>query len=456
MKKGQTVEVFIEDTKYPSIGIGTVDGKQIEIKNALLKEKVLARITRKRENMMEAKLVEVLEPNQEAAPAQCRHAAECGGCSHQHIPYGVQLKWKEREVLKLFSEAGVTGFTYDGIQGSPLEYEYRNKMEFTFGNMEKGGEMTLGMHQSGRFYSILSVDDCRIGDHDYNAVIKAVLAYCRETGLPFYNKMSHEGFWRHLIVRKSFRKKELLVNLVTSTQAQHDFSGLVERLKSLGLQNDIAGILRTRNDSVADAVTNEGYDVLYGRDYIFEEILGLQFKISAFSFFQTNSLGAEKLYSMTQAYLGDATGKVVYDLYCGTGTITQIVSQKAKKVYGIELVEEAVEAARENAQLNGIDNVEFIAGDVGEKLKEISERPDLIIVDPPRSGIGPKALQQIVGYGVKEIVYVSCNPKTLVENLADMVKAGYKVERLELMDMFPHTAHVECIIMMTNCGSKGK
>jgi 23S rRNA (uracil-5-)-methyltransferase RumA len=446
MKKGQTEEVLIEDTKFPSIGIGYIEGKKIEIKNAVKGQKVLVRVSRSRKDKVEGKVVEVLEYPEGMVTPLCPHAGECGGCSHQHIPYNLQLKQKEYEVLKLFEGAGIKDFVYDGIEKSPLEFEYRNKMEFTFGNLEKGGEMTLGMHQSERFYNIIPVEQCRIVDNDYNLLLAAISGYCKKNNLSFYNKMTQQGFLRFLVIRKSFRENELLVNMITTTQVKHDFSDLVDELLKLDTRNTIVGVLHTRNDSLADAVINEGYDVLYGRDYIVEEILGLKFKISAFSFFQTNSLGAEMLYSVVQQYLGDAEGKVVYDLYCGTGTITQIVSQRAGMVYGIELVEEAVDAAKENSKLNGIENIHFIAGDVGEKLKEIKEKPDLIVIDPPRPGVGPKALGQIINYGVSEMVYVSCNPKTLVENLQDMISAGYKVERMKLVDMFPHTKHVECVV----------
>jgi len=449
MRKGQIVEVLIEDTKYPSIGIGKVEDKKIEIKNAILGEKVLVRITRSRKDKVEGNVIEVLEYPEGVIKASCPHANECGGCTHQHIPYEMQLKQKEYEVLKLFKAADIKDFIYDGIEESPLKFEYRNKMEFTFGNLEKDGEMTLGMHQSGKFHNIIPVEKCKIADNDYNILIDAVLGYCKRNNLTFFHKMTHEGLLRYLVIRKSFRRKELLVNLVTTTQSQHDFSGLVQELLKLKTNNTIVGILHTRNDSLADAVVNEGYDVLYGRDYIIEEIFGLKFKISAFSFFQTNSLGAEKLYNVVLDYLGDAEGKTVYDLYCGTGTITQIVSKRAEKVYGIELVEEAIDAANENARLNGIENIRFIAGDVGEKLKEIKEKPDLIVIDPPRPGVSPKALKQIISYGVPEMVYVSCNPKTLVENLQDMAAAGYKVKRMKLVDMFPHTKHVESVVLIT-------
>ncbi|NLM43212.1 MAG: 23S rRNA (uracil(1939)-C(5))-methyltransferase RlmD [Clostridiales bacterium] len=454
MKRGQILEVFIEDTKYPSIGIAKVENKTIEIKNAIVGAKVLVRITKNRKEKAEGKILEVLQYPEESIEPICPHSEECGGCSHQRIPYETQLRQKEREVLKLFEDAGIKGFKYEGIEKSPLEFEYRNKMEFTFGNLTKGGEMTLGMHQSGKFYNIIPIEQCKIADNDYNIILRAVSDYCRRKELPFYNKMNHEGYLRYLVIRKSFRRKELLVNIITTTQMEHDFTELADELLKLELDNTLVGFLHTKNDSLSDTVKNEGYSVLYGRDYIVEEILGLQFKISAFSFFQTNSLGAEKLYSVVQDYLGDAEGKVVYDLYCGTGTITQVVSQKADKIYGIELIEEAIEAAKENVKLNNIDNIEFIVGDVGEKLKEIEEKPDLIIIDPPRPGVGKKALQQIIDYGVPQMVYVSCNPKTLVENLKDMIEAGYKVERMKLVDMFPHTAHVECVVLMTNVKNK--
>ncbi|KPU43528.1 23S rRNA (uracil-C(5))-methyltransferase RlmCD [Oxobacter pfennigii] len=446
MRKGQIVEVLIEDTVFPSTGIGTIDGKKIEIKNAVLGQKVAVRITRNRKDKMEGKLLKVVEQPIESIDAVCPHFEFCGGCSHQHIPYDLQLKWKEREVLKLLDAKKIEGYTYDGIVKSPSEFGYRNKMEFTFGNEEKGGEITLGMHQPGKFHNITQISDCRIVDDDYNAIVNTISQYCRKKGLSFFSKVNHEGYLRHLVIRKSFKRNELLINIVTTTQIEHNFENLIEKLKSLSLNSNIVGFLHTFNDSVGDAITNQGCKVLYGRDYVIEEILGLQFKISAFSFFQTNSLGAEKLYGAVQEYLSDASGKTVYDLYCGTGTITQIVAQKAKMVYGIELVEEAIDSAIDNARLNNIENIRFIAGDVGEKLKEIEEKPDIIIVDPPRAGIGPKALKQIVDYGVKEIIYVSCNPKTLVDNLSDMIEAGYKLERVKLVDMFPHTRHCEVVV----------
>ena len=246
MKRGQILEVFIEDTKYPSIGIAKVENKTIEIKNAIVGAKVLVRITKNRKEKAEGKILEVLQYPEESIEPICPHSEECGGCSHQRIPYETQLRQKEREVLKLFEDAGIKGFKYEGIEKSPLEFEYRNKMEFTFGNLTKGGEMTLGMHQSGKFYNIIPIEQCKIADNDYNIILRAVSDYCRRKELPFYNKMNHEGYLRYLVIRKSFRRKELLVNIITTTQMEHDFTELADELLKLELDNTLVGFLHTK------------------------------------------------------------------------------------------------------------------------------------------------------------------------------------------------------------------
>ena len=261
--------------------------------------------------------------------------------------------------------------------------------------------------------------------------------------------MTHEGYLRHLLVRRAASTGELLVDIITTTQIEHDFSEMVERLLALSLEGKIVGILHTFNDSVADAVINEKTEILYGQDYFYEEIMGLRFKITPFSFFQTNSLGAEVLYGAARDYIKSAADdKIVYDLYSGTGTIAQILAPAAKKVIGVEIVEEAVIAARENAKLNGLTNCEFIAGDVFKVLDSIEEQPEMIVLDPPREGIHPKALENIVGYGVKSIVYISCKPTSLARDLVVMQERGYKVERVCMVDMFSWTGHVECITLL--------
>lgn len=352
---------------------------------------------------------------------------------------------KSNQVTKLLRDAGIKDFEYLGIEPSPLEYDYRNKMEFTFGDVEKGGELSLGLHQKGKFYEIVTVEGCQIVDSDFIKILTNTLDYFREKGVELYNKRSHKGVLRHLVVRKAIKTGELLVNLVTTSQQQLKLDELIERLKDIEYRGRLVGFLHTVNDNFSDTVQSDETKILFGRDYIVEEILGLKFKISAFSFFQTNTLGAEKLYSIVRDFAGDKKDKLIYDLYCGTGTIAQIMATVARKVVGIEIVEEAVESAEENAKLNGLDNCHFIAGDVMEKVSELNEKPDLIILDPPRDGIHPKAIQKIIDFEPEEFIYVSCNPKSLARDLPVFEERGYKVQKVKCMDMFPHTPHTECV-----------
>ena len=378
----------------------------------------------------------------------CHHREFCGGCIYQGTAYSEQLKEKEKEVLRLLEAKGVTPEKIDSIEGCPSAFCYRNKMEYTFGDFVKDGEMTLGMHRKKNFMSIVTVDNCQLVDPDFNIILKAVLDFSVEKGYTFYHKRSHSGLLRNLIIRKGVRTGELLVNIVTTSEEGFDERGFTEMLLSLTLTNKIVGVLRTYCDSLADAVVPDSLKTLYGRDYYMEKLLGLDFKVSAFSFFQTNVEAAERLYTEALALVDSFEGKKAFDLYCGTGTISQVLALKAKEVLGIELVEEAVDAATENAALNGLDNCRFIAGDVFKVLNEVSDKPDVIVVDPPRVGIQPKALDKIISYGVKEIVYISCNPKTLTENLRYLGYYGYKCMYLKPFDNFPMTKHTECIALI--------
>lgn len=378
----------------------------------------------------------------------CKHNENCGGCIYQEIPYQDQLILKGKEVLRLLEEKKIDFEKYLGIEGSPRRTAYRNKMEYTFGDEIKNGEMTLGMHKKGRFMSIVTVDECQLVDPDFNEVLKATLDFCNKRGYGFYHKKSHLGLMRNLIIRKGENTKELLVNVVTTSQQEFDEAGFVETIRALSLENDVVGILHTINDKIADFVYCDKLTALWGRDYYMEEIMGLKFKVSAFSFFQTNIPAIEKLYTEALALIKDLDGKTVFDLYCGTGTITQTLALRAKKAIGVEIVEEAVEAAKENARLNQLDNCEFIAGDVLNVLDQLEDKPDVIVLDPPRVGIHPKALEKILNYGVNQIVYISCNPKTMVENLSFMQYYGYKVKSVKAFDNFPHTKHIETIVLL--------
>lgn len=449
MRKGKEYEFLIEETEFPGTGVAQKDGMPVYIKGTVPGQKVLAKVTKKRREYAQAKLLEIIENIDYAIENKCPHFGQCGGCSTQYIPYEKQLQIKEEQLLKLFKSKEIKGFDFLGVEKSPEEYEYRNKMEFTFGDMEKGGDLTLGMHVKNRNFSIVTVDKCEIVDRDFRNILTTVVNYFNEKRLPKYRVMSHEGFLRNLVIRKAKNTGEILINIVTTSQMEFDFKEIVDMLLKVECKGEIKGILHTINDTLSDVVQVDKLEILYGRDYIIEELLGLKFKIAPEAFFQTNSKGAEKLYSIVKDFLGDASSKVVLDLYCGTGTIGQIVAPKAKKVIGVELIEEAVKAANENAKLNGLNNCEFIAGDVAKVIKDVKQKPDIIILDPPRPGVHPVALEYVVKFEPKEIIYVSCNPKTLVDDLKYLIDNGYKLEKVKGMDMFPHTPHVETVVLMS-------
>ena len=382
---------------------------------------------------------------------RCPHDEYCGGCVYQGVPYEEQLRIKEEEVRRLFAEKKIEPEVFAPIEGCPnaYRYHYRNKMEYTFGDFTKDGPLCLGMHRKKNFMSIVTVDQCQLVDEDFNRILRFVLDFAEERGYSHYHKKRHRGLLRNLVIRRGVRTGELLINLVTSCEEGFDEEAFVSGLLALSLDNRIVGVLRTFNDNLADKVTCEELKVLWGRDYYIETILGLQFKVSAFSFFQTNVEAVERLYSEALALLDDVGGKNVFDLYCGTGTISQILALKAKKVLGVELVKDAVEAAEANAQLNGLDNCRFLCGDVFEVLDGRAEKPDVIVVDPPRVGMNLKAVEKIADYGVKQIVYISCNPKTLAVNLQQFAYWGYRTVYAKPFDNFPGTRHVETVVLMS-------
>ncbi len=548
MKKGQIAEGVVERVDFPNKGIIRTEEGRVIVKNTIPGQKVRFVINKKHGNRAEGRLLEVLAPSplERRAPA-CSLFPDCGGCMYQTMPYEEQLAMKSAQVRALIEPVLIEGgqvkssgtpetqtqiacageepgavdaaceksaavdiacekagavdaacekagavdtacaadYIFDGIKGSPREFAYRNKMEFSFGDEYKDGPLVLGLHRKGSTYDVLSVTDCAIVHEDFNRIVRTVLEYCRAQGFSYYHKMSHQGYLRHLLVRRAETTGEILVCLVTTSQEQHDFKPLGEELKRLSrhgseteenqddsrdnfhcaedglrdnlncgedvsrdsfLQGEIIGFLHMTNDSLADVVRSDESRLIFGRDYFYETILGLTFRITPFSFFQTNSRGAEVLYSTARDYIGDTKDKTVFDLYSGTGTIAQLIAPVARRVIGVEIVEEAVGAARENAKRNGLTNCEFIAGDVLKVIDEISERPDFIILDPPRDGIHPKALAKILAYGVERLVYISCKPTSLARDLKLFLENGYRLERMTCVDMFCETQHVETVV----------
>ncbi len=451
MKKKDEIILEIADVNFPNKAYGYYEGEKVIVKNAVPGQKVQAQVFKKRGSGVEARLQEVIERSPlEREAGMCSHYALCGGCTYQTMRHEEELRLKERQVKRLLENAGICVQSWEGIVPAPSETGYRNKCEFSFGDEEKDGDLALGMRKRMSYYEVVTLKDCNIVDADYLRIIEGTLQFFQERRVPFYHKARHDGSLRHLVVRKGAATGEILINLVTSSEVPFSVEEFKDMLLGLELDGSVCGILHSVNDGLADVVKSDEMRLLYGRDFFMEKLFDLEFKVSVYSFFQTNSAGAEKLYSIVKEFAGDVADKTVFDLYCGTGTIGQIMAEAgSKKVLGIELIEEAVVAANENAKRNHLENCTFLAGDVLKMVDELEERPDLIIVDPPRDGIHPKAIGKIIAFGAPEIVYVSCKPTSLARDLEIFQQEGYQVERVKLMDMFPRTVHVETVVLLS-------
>lgn len=460
MKKGQIFEGIIERVDFPNKGLVKVeeegkDARYVTVKNAVPGQKVRFIINKFKKGNAEGRLLEVLENSSlETRKPVCSIFPACGGCMYQTMPYEEQMKMKEGQIRRIMDEAVDGEYLFEGVKASPKEFAYRNKMEFSFGDEYKDGPLSLGLHKKGSTYDVLTASDCKLVHKDMNKILVCVLEYFKERKVSYYKKMQHVGYLRHLLLRRGDTTGEILVNLVTTTQEEHDLSELTEQLLQLPLEGKIVGILHILNDSLSDVVKSDETRVLYGQDFFYEKLLGLQFKITPFSFFQPNTKGAEVLYETVREYIGDIHDLTVFDLFSGTGTISQVLAPVAKKVIGVEIVEEAVEAAKENAERNGLSNCEFIAGDVFQVLDEIEEKPDVIILDPPRDGIHPKALPKILDYGVDRIVYISCKMTSLARDLEMIQQRGYTVEKMTAVDQFCETVHVETVCLLSKLNVK--
>ena len=454
MKKNEIYEGEVSFLKFPNKGIVKVETEEgevkVQVKNVLPGQKISFCLTKNRQNRKEGRLQEVLEKSgMETEVPLCPHFDLCGGCSYQMLSYEGQKDLKLEQVRALFDHI-CPEIPLTSCEASPAVWEYRNKMEFSFGDECKGGDLTLGLHKRGSFYDIVPVKNCQIVNSDIRKILSTTVDYFASKEISFFHKITHEGYLRHLLVRGAAKTGEILVCLVTTSQLSMDLTEYRDLLLAGEYEGKIAGILHMVNDGLSDVVRADSTEVLYGRDYFYEDILGLKFKISPFSFFQTNSLGAEVLYEKAREYIGDVEGKVVFDLYSGTGTIAQVLAPVAKKVIGVEIVDEAVEAARENAAQNHLENCEFIAGDVLKVIDEIQEKPDVIVLDPPREGVHPKALKKILEYGVEQILYISCKPTSLARDMEMFLEQGYAPVRAECVDMFPWTRGVETVVMLSH------
>ena len=453
MKKGQIYEGIIERVDFPNKGIVFVPEEEqyVIVKNGIPGQKIRFMINKFKRGNAEGRLLEVLEKSPlETREPVCSIFPACGGCMYQTMPYEEQVKMKEGQIRRIMDPVVKGEYLFEGVKHSPKEFHYRNKMEFSFGDEFKDGPLSLGLHKKGSTYDVLTAGDCQLVHEDMDKILLCVLNYFKERNVSYYKKMQHVGYLRHLLLRRGDTTGEILVNLVTTTQEEYDLTPLVEELLALELEGKIVGILHILNDSLSDVVKSDETRILYGQDFFYEKLLGLEFKITPFSFFQPNSKGAEVLYETVREYIGDIDNQVVFDLFSGTGTIGQVLAPVAKKVIGVEIIEEAVEAAKENAVRNGLSNCKFIAGDVFKVLDEIEEKPDVIVLDPPRDGIHPKALPKILNYGGDKIVYISCKMTSLARDLEMMQLAGYRVEKMTAVDQFCETVHVETVVLLSH------
>jgi tRNA/tmRNA/rRNA uracil-C5-methylase (TrmA/RlmC/RlmD family) len=411
--RNRIIEFVIEKVDFPNKAIGTFEDRAVQAKGGLPGQKVRARVARRRKSYWEVKPLEVLEKSPLETQKGCAHIGICGGCSYQALEYQDELELKLSQVQTLFDREEL-GVVIEGIELSPIVQGYRNKMEYTFGDEEKDGPLALGLHMKNRFYEVVNTDDCNIVHKDFTIVREVVRNYFQKLGEPFYNKRNHEGLLRHLVIRRAFSTGEILVNLVTTSQHQVDGENFSNMLLNLGeLEGRIVGVLHTLNDGLGDTVA------------------------------------VERLYSIARDFAGDKKDRIIFDLYSGTGTIAQMMSPVAKKVIGIEIVEEAVEKARENAKLNGLVNINFIADDVFHGVEALDDKPDLIILDPPRDGIHPKSINKIIDFKPEAFVYISCNPVTLARDLKIFKENGYNIERAMCVDQFPRTPHAEVVTLLT-------
>jgi len=443
----EEVEVRIDSLAYGGSGVARLNGFVLFVRRGLPGDTVRARVTKVKRNHGEAIATEVLVPSAKRVEAPCAHYPACGGCRFQDLAYEVQLEQKHAQVRDaLVRIARIAEPPLDAIVPADAVFHYRNKLEYSFTQTEEGP--ALGFHKAGRWDEVLEIDRCWLTTDLGDAIRHAVRDWAREERLEAYDQETHAGYLRHLVVREGRNTGQVLVVLVTATGERFERDQLVEVLRRFP---EVRSIHWAVNDSPAE-VTNLPSQLLWGDDAIEEEILGLRFRIRPNAFLQTNTSMAERLYELAIEYAGLSGGETVYDLYCGTGTIGLAMARSALTVWGFDISEESIACALENAELNGISNAAFFAGNVGQALEELRDRagdPDVVVVDPPRAGLAGKALRRLGQIGAPRIVYVSCNPTTLagdVKTLSEVFE--YELVRTRPVDMFPHTPHVESVSLL--------
>jgi len=462
LAKGAEIDLCIDKLAFGGKALGRVGGFVVFVDHAIPGQRVRVRLTRKKAQFAEGRVVEVLEQSPAYKPPFCPHFGLCGGCQWQDLAYQEQLSWKRVHVQECLRH--LAGLTPDDIQAatsSPDQRYYRNKMEFTFAprawlpeadfipGQPPGGVLALGLHVRGYFNRVFDVEHCFLQSPQTPELVSVVRDWCRQSGLPAYTTRDHRGFWRFLVLREGKRTRQTLAHLITSDQGD---PAAVDALAAhlLARFPALTTLVHSTSRTKAQVAVGEVSRNLWGPGYIEEELCGLRFRISAQSFFQTNTLAAEALYQAV-GRLGEFSGQeTVWDLYCGAGSIALAIASQARQVVGFELAREAVNDAYANCRLNGVDNCRFLAGDLKDLIREalrdhrLAPPPDVVVTDPPRAGMHPQVVQALRELAPRRIVAVSCNPATLARDLA-LLEDRYEVQTIQPFDLFPHTAHIECV-----------
>lgn len=458
IRKEDLIELWIDSIAFGGEGIARVDGFVIFIRGAVPGDRIMARILKKRKGYANASIVEIIDPSPFRLKPPCAYSGNCGGCNYQHLDYKVQLQYKKEHVAESMKRLGaVEDVKVNEVLPSESVFEYRNKMEFSFSDRKwvlpedfvktgENKELALGLHVPGTFYKVIDIEACLLQKDEGNSILRDIKEYIVETGVPAYGLKSHEGFWRFLTLRYSTAFDKWMINIITSDNGRDLLMPLVRILHDK--YSNIDTIINNISRKKASIAVGDEEVILSGEGYIKEMLGEYEFRISANSFFQTNTSGAEKLYNTVLKYAGLGGGEKVLDLYCGTGTIPVYLSKHAKEITGMEISESAVQDAGNNCLFNSVNNCRFILGDIKDTIYGLNFNPDVLILDPPRTGIHKDVLKAVLETGVKRMVYVSCNPATMARDIGSMLEK-YKIDEIQPVDMFPHTYHIESVARLT-------
>lgn len=454
IKKGLNIELEISKVAFGGKGLARVDGMAVFVDQAISGDRVVARIIKKKKKYAEARVVELIESSPLRVDPPCPYSGICGGCKWQFLAYEQQLLFKQQHVMEALAHIGsLQNVSVLPTIPSDKVFGYRNKMEFSCAErrwllpeelgddtVDKG--MALGLHVPGTFYKVLDIHACLLQPDLGNQILGDVRNYIKQSDLPIYGLRSHEGFWRFLVLRHSAERDQWMVNLVTAAENRSQVQPLADWLVEKYPQ--VVSVVNNITASKAGVAVGEYEIPLFGHQHLVDKIGGYEFELSANSFFQTNTTGAGHLYDIAKRYAELTGEETVLDLYCGAGTIAIYLADMAKEVIGMELVERAVADARRNCERNGIENCRFVAGDIRFALPDLGAEPDVMIIDPPRAGMHPDVVKQVLTMGPEKIVYVSCNPATLARDVA-LINEAYEVMEVQPVDMFPHTFHIESV-----------